>query len=239
MLEANNDEDAYLRHAGVLWPCLGMGKCRSLWQPLPDHSSRALRIAAVVALRRTERAQSVAIFLKDQDEYIVTEAARAINDDYSIEAALPAVGQSVLTEDRFTSEPLLRRAINACLRVGGEVGSQDSRRFSLQQQNPHSEEMRIEAIAALGNLDQTFCARPGGWSVSWCQLKREGSANVIASFFTCLQCKSLTKCLPCHVQQAMVEVQLPNCRWLKDASPQLLDLDAAEWGGSQSVSASF
>ena len=60
---------------------------------------------------------SVAEFLKDADEYIVTEAARAINDDYSIEAALPALAM-ILKEKRFTGEPLLRRAINANLRVG-------------------------------------------------------------------------------------------------------------------------
>jgi hypothetical protein len=48
-----------------------------------EHPSRALRIASVVALRRMGD-PGVAAFLSDEDEFIVTEAARAINDDRSI-----------------------------------------------------------------------------------------------------------------------------------------------------------
>ena len=81
MLEANNDEDAYLRHAGSL-------ALARIGQPEPivalaSHSSRALRIAAVVALRRMSH-PGIARFLADADEFVVTEAARAINDDRSI-----------------------------------------------------------------------------------------------------------------------------------------------------------
>ena len=78
-----------------------------------------VRIAAVVALRRMKDA-GVARFLADQDEYIVTEAARAINDDGGIEGALPALAAAL--DSKFANEPFVRRAINANLRVGTRGG---------------------------------------------------------------------------------------------------------------------
>jgi nucleotide-binding universal stress UspA family protein len=77
MLAANNEEDVYLRHAGAL--ALSRIGPASAIADLATNSNRAVRIAAVVALRRLKDA-GVARFLADQDEYIVTEAARAIND---------------------------------------------------------------------------------------------------------------------------------------------------------------
>src|SRR5690606_37354582 len=112
---------------------------------LVDHPSRSLRIAAVLVLRRLSSDQ-VALFLKDEDEYIVTEAARAINDDWSIEAALPALAET-LNDPRFTSEPLLRRAINACLRVGGTKELETLVAYAQREDAPA--EMRAEALATL------------------------------------------------------------------------------------------
>src|SRR5699024_3533376 len=116
MLAAKASEDVYLRHAGTL-------ALARIEQPAPlldleDHPSRALRIAAVVALRRMAHT-GVARFLDDQDEYVAAEAARAINDDFSIEKALPELAEA-LEKTEFTNEPFVRRAINANLRIGGE-----------------------------------------------------------------------------------------------------------------------
>src|SRR3546814_4330841 len=116
MWEANNGEDVYLRHAGSL-ALARIGEAAPL-VALADHSSRALRIAAVVALRRM-RDPGIARFLEDKDEFVVTEAARGINDDRFIKEELPALSK-VLTEDRFTEEAIIRRAINACLWTGTE-----------------------------------------------------------------------------------------------------------------------
>lgn len=144
MLEENNDEDVYLRHAGSL-------ALARIGDPAPvvalaDHPSRAVRIAAVVALRRMGH-PGVARFLRDRDEYIVTEAARAINDDDSIEPALPDLAR-VLDDPRFSSEPLLRRAINANLRLGTEEAARRVAAFAARTTAP--EEMRVEALATLG-----------------------------------------------------------------------------------------
>ena len=78
MLAANNEQDVYLRHA-VAIALSRIGTADAI-AGLSTNPNRAVRIAAVVALRRLKDA-GVARFLADQDEYIVTEAARAINDD--------------------------------------------------------------------------------------------------------------------------------------------------------------
>lgn len=144
MLEANNDEDTYLRHGGAI--ALGrIGNAEAL-VALADHPSRVLRIAAVVALRRMSN-PGVARFLEDEDPYVVTEAARAIHDDRSIEAALPALA-ALIQEDRFTHEALLRRIISATLRVADDRGPRQLARFAARPQAP--EAMRAEALAVLG-----------------------------------------------------------------------------------------
>lgn len=144
MLETNNDEDAYLRHAGVL-ALVRIGDAAAV-EALVNHESRALRIAAVVALRRMRHA-SAGKFLKDDDEYIVTEAARAINDDGAIESALPMLAQS-LVDTPFTSEAFLRRAINANLVLGGAEEARRVAAFAARADAPPA--MRQEAIAVLG-----------------------------------------------------------------------------------------
>jgi len=143
LLESNNEEDVYIRHAASL-ALARIGKPEPI-AALSNHSSRAVRIGAVVALRRMQH-PGISTFLKDQDEFIVTEAARGINDDLSIEAALPALGD-VLKNTQFTNEALLRRAINANLRVGTEASMQNLIDYASRQGTPAA--MRAEAIAAL------------------------------------------------------------------------------------------
>lgn len=144
MLKANNNEDVYLRHAGTL-ALAQIGAAEPILA-LEDSPSRALRIAAVVALRRMEH-PGVARFLDDEDEYIVTEAARAINDDWSIEDAMPELA-AVLEQKRFSNEALLRRAINANLRIGGPEATKRLADYAVREGAPDS--MRVEAISTLG-----------------------------------------------------------------------------------------
>lgn len=143
MLEENNDEDVYLRHAG----CLALSRI-GRDEPviaLAQSPSRALRIAAVVTLRRMGNA-GVAKFLDDKDEFVVTEAARAINDDNSIKDALPALGD-LLVKTNFTNEALIRRSINANLRSGAGKAMQQLIAYALKEGAPAN--MRAEAIDAL------------------------------------------------------------------------------------------
>lgn len=144
MIEENNDRDVYIRHAAVL-ALARIGREAPI-VALAQSSSRAQRIAGVLVLRRLG-SEKVSVFLGDSDEYIATEAARAINDDLSIEKALPELA-AALAEERFTSGPLLRRAINAALRVGGEKEIDLLMAFAMR--NNVKPELRAEALAALG-----------------------------------------------------------------------------------------
>ncbi|RYF74489.1 MAG: c-type cytochrome [Cytophagaceae bacterium] len=144
MIKANNDEDVYLRHAAVL-ALSRIGQVDPI-AALAKSSDKSLRLAGVLVLRRL-KSDKVALFLKDSDEYIVTEAARAINDDESIPTALPALA-GTLGEKRFTAEPLLRRAINACLRVGGN--DQVNQLLAFAKRTDVDKALRAEALATLG-----------------------------------------------------------------------------------------
>lgn len=144
MIEKNNDEDVYLRHAGVL--ALSRIGQEAPMTALVDHPSGVLRTAAVLVLRRM-KSEKVAMFLNDKDESIATDAARAINDDLSIPGALPALA-AVLNEKRFTSEALLRRGINACLRVGGEKELDILMNFV--KRTDVAPVVRAEALATIG-----------------------------------------------------------------------------------------
>jgi quinoprotein glucose dehydrogenase len=144
MIKANNDEDVYLRHAAVL--ALSRIATAEPMLALANSPEKSLRIAAVLVLRKL-KSDKISVFLQDKDEYIVTETARAINDDLSITGALPALA-ATLNDKKFTSEPLLRRSINAALRVGGEAQLNDLIAFA--KRTDVDKNLRAEALATLG-----------------------------------------------------------------------------------------
>lgn len=142
-LEKNNDEDAFIRHAASL-ALARINKPEAIAK-LSSHPSDAVRMGAVLALRRMEN-KGIVNFLSDKNELIVTEAARAINDDFSIEPALPALAD-LLISTPFSNEPLIRRAISANLRVGTEKSMQNLIAYMALESAPVA--MRKEAIEAL------------------------------------------------------------------------------------------
>ena len=142
MLRANNDDDVYLRHAGVT-ALARIGSAEPLVALAAD-SSRAVRVAAVVALRRM-RHPGVARFLADRDEYVVAEAARAINDDGGINGANADL--AALLGGPSTNEPLVRREINANLLVGTAPAAQ--RLATYAGGTGGTDDLRAEAISAL------------------------------------------------------------------------------------------
>ena len=144
LLEANNDEDAYIRHAASL-ALSRIGKVEPI-AALSSHSSKAVRMGAVIALRRLESPE-LAKFLADSDEYIVTEAARAIHDDFSVPAALPALG-AILNTTPFRNEALIRRVISANQRVGKDENLNQLIAYVAKSDVP--EVLRQEVIASIG-----------------------------------------------------------------------------------------
>ncbi|MEN3339733.1 MAG: hypothetical protein V7647_3409, partial [Acidobacteriota bacterium] len=146
MLAANDGRDVYLRHVGST-ALARLGDSAAL-AALASHSSRAVRMAAIVALRRM-KSPAVAAYLADRDEQVVTEAARAVNDDGGIPDGLPALAR-LLGDKRFTSIPLVRRSINANLRIG--TVDAVTRLATYAADESRAEPMRVESIASLGVL---------------------------------------------------------------------------------------
>lgn len=143
MLEANNDKDVYLRHAGAI-ALARIGNADAVTR-LADHPSIAVRIAAVVALKRMGD-PGIIQFLDDTDEFIVTNAARAISDDQFIDETIPELA-TLLNRTEFTNEPLIRRIINANLYSGSENDARRLAEFTLRNEIPV--ELRVEALNTL------------------------------------------------------------------------------------------
>ncbi|MBI3856530.1 MAG: c-type cytochrome [Planctomycetes bacterium] len=137
-LRANNNEDRMLQHAGIMaltWLEDLEGIRKAGKDPSP-----AVRMAALVALRKLKRPE-VAAFLADQDPKLVLEAARAIYDT-PIPDSFPAL--VALLDKLETPERALIRAVNAAFRLGNADALVD---FAAKNQGPSS--ARIEALAVL------------------------------------------------------------------------------------------
>jgi quinoprotein glucose dehydrogenase len=145
LLEQNNNQDVYLRHAGVMALTGCCGDTRAPLYALKSHPSRSVRLAAVVALRRLKDAQ-VATFLDDADVAVVGEAARAIHDDQSLSDAFPALA-AVLDRDGVTDEATVRRAISANLRLGDAASA---KRLAAYANKRVDGVFRAEALDSLG-----------------------------------------------------------------------------------------
>lgn len=143
VLEKNDGHDVYLRH-GAMIALARIGDAKAL-TGLADHPSAAVRIAAVGALGRMDH-PGVAEFLKDEDEFIVTNTARAINDDRFIEEALPGLA-AMLDQRRFLNEPLIRRALNTALFLGEAAGAESIAALAADANVPA--ELRTEALDVL------------------------------------------------------------------------------------------
>ena len=168
MLKANDNRDAHLRHAGVM-ALVGCAKPDQLAKLAKD-SSTGVRMAALLALRRLQRAEAAA-FLGDADPAVALEVARAIND-LPMTAALPdlaklgdsaALTRSVDQQRKRGSAPtkgaalvdtsvdnvtaLLRRVVNANYRLGKAEHAQRLSEIALNSQTP--EGVRSEALTAL------------------------------------------------------------------------------------------
>ncbi len=142
MLSSNESKDAFINHAGAM--ALTATDHAKLGD-LAQHSSKAVRLAAVVACRMAAE-PSVTAFLADADAAVVAEAARAIHDDQSIEPAMPALA-AVMDRATVIDEITLRRSISANFRVGGAAHAQRLIAYALRKDAPAA--MRAEALDTL------------------------------------------------------------------------------------------
>ncbi len=141
MLRANNDEDVYLRHAGVMaW--VRLADFEVIKSAAKDNSA-AVRLAAAVVMRRLQRAD-VAMLLDDKQQNVVLEAARAINDLPIIEA-LPHLA-SLIDRPNY-EEPLFRRVLNANYRIGDATNAAALAKFAAAKNAPAV--LRADALEML------------------------------------------------------------------------------------------
>lgn len=136
------EEEVYLERAGAI-ALARIGDPESL-QSLVDDSSKAVRAAVLVALRRMNH-PSVIDFLRDGDPDLVLDAARAINDESLLREGLDPL--SSLLESSTEREALLRRAINASFYSGTEAGAQRLARFAVD--SSRDPVLRAEALEVL------------------------------------------------------------------------------------------
>ncbi len=149
VLRENGERDPYLRHAGMMaLTIIEGGKALEL---AAKDDSPSVRVAALLGMRKLEN-PDVAQFLKERDNSLVLEAARAIND-VPINAAMPQLAE--LTKNAKASDPILRRAMNANFRLGKASNAQAI--STLVAQNNVSEAVRVEGLEFLGDW-----AKPGG-----------------------------------------------------------------------------
>ncbi len=144
LLAANADSDPYLRHAGIM-ALTGIGSNdRNAVVGLESHPSAAVRLAAVVALRKNNDA-AAAVFLDDADPLVGTEAARAVYD-LPLTAALPELAASL--ERAGDSAPYRHRVLAAAYRLGGAERAELLAAFAAR---PEADEAAsLEALDMLG-----------------------------------------------------------------------------------------
>lgn len=140
---STGEKGPYLLHAAIMG-FKGVMSTKEL-AALSKNENRAVRLAAIVALRKLASPE-VKAFLNDKDELVLLEAARAIHDDHSIPAAMHDLA-GLLNRHELKNEPLMRRAINAAFRSG----TQDDLQFLTQyvKSGKASEKLRRTALASI------------------------------------------------------------------------------------------
>ena len=145
LIRANDDKDPYLRHAGVM--ALTNLNDRATIDSAAKDKSGAVRLAALLALRRLN-SPDVAQFLDDDDDALVLEAARAIND-VPIEAAMPKLAK--LIDREGLDDPVATRVLNANYRDGSPTAAAGLARYANSAKA--NEQYRVEALRMLGTWD--------------------------------------------------------------------------------------
>jgi quinoprotein glucose dehydrogenase len=143
LLRANDNKDAYVRHAAV-HALATIGKNPALEAGVQDQSA-AVRLGLVLAFRELRDA-NVAWFLEDSDEYVVREAVRAINDA-PVTAAYGALAAK-LDGAPINDEPYVSRALNAHFRLGTAANAKALAQYATR--GAANAGMRAEALQQLG-----------------------------------------------------------------------------------------
>jgi quinoprotein glucose dehydrogenase len=148
MLHENADRDPIVRHGGIM-ALVGMMSAKpAVLDEAIRHSSRSVRLAAVVACRK-RKDNSVSRFLKDTDKQVVAEAARAIHD-VPLNDAMSDLAELAATDSN--DEELLRRILNANFRLGEQQHAEAI--AALAAKNDAPVKARIEALDMIASWEK-------------------------------------------------------------------------------------
>ena len=136
------EEDPTLRHAAIA----ALARCAYDLElaSLADDPSPDVRVAAAAALGR-RCSPEVAGFLADPDARVAAEAARAAYD-VPVGAAWPALAR-LAAAGTLPEDAIVRRALHASWRLGGDEDARALARFALRTAAPA--QLRVEALSLL------------------------------------------------------------------------------------------
>jgi quinoprotein glucose dehydrogenase len=152
MLLENADKDHYLRHAGVL--AMAGNFDHAALEKAATHPSSSIRLAALLAMRRTKDA-GIRAFLQDVEPRLVLEAARAIADTSLAQAYpdLAAILDRPLSTMKdwptWVTDPLFLRAEVTAFRLATKENAQALARFA--GRGDVSDKLRVEALKYLSD----------------------------------------------------------------------------------------
>ena len=153
-IRKNNNSDVYLRHAGIY--ALEHISTKTIQiSALSTDPSPALRLAAVVALRRLDSPE-VALFARDADPKVQDEAIRAIYDKDMVDMRPVAAALLDNLDSRKWTPFMLRRLIHNANRVG--TAENAARLISVLANESLPKEVREEALRLIGEWEKPFPA---------------------------------------------------------------------------------
>ncbi len=153
-LRKNNNKDVYLRHAGI-YALEHISSAPNQISALSTDSSAALRLAAVVTLRRLNSPEVVS-FINDTDPKVQDEAIRAIYDKDMVEIRPAAAALLDDLDGREWTPFMLRRLLHNAYRVG--TGEDATRLLSVIANASLPDEVREEALRLITVWEKPFPA---------------------------------------------------------------------------------
>ncbi|MEP4079859.1 DUF7133 domain-containing protein [Haloferula sp.] len=144
MIDVNDDQDPYLRHAGI-FAMKSMAHPMQLMS-LRSHESAAVRKAAVIALGQMGH-ERVGDYIGDADPKVSDEAIRMIHD-LGVESVRHLVAALTTAEVERERTPMMwRRILHSAYRLGDEENLKRLLEFALNEGRP--EAARREALRLL------------------------------------------------------------------------------------------
>ncbi len=210
-LAENGDKDPILRHGAVMG-LAGVAKPEQLVAKKGD-ANPAVRVGAVLALRRL-KSPLIAEYLRDADESVLLETARAIHDT-PIAGAMPALAELANT-GATKNQRVLERVVNANYRLGQAAHARALGSFATNPEMP--EGARREALDALAEW-----AKPNAKDRilnQWRPLPNRGPEDAVAAITPSIP--ALLKNQPHGVQEAAARIA--GSFAIAAAGPALADL---------------